>query len=84
VEYKPTNSSNDETFGGKTLIDLDISYDLAKGFTLSAGANNVFNTFPDKHQKAGNYSNGRFPYSRRVTQFGINGGFFYTRLTLSL
>ncbi len=84
VEYKPTNPANDETFGAKVLIDLDLSYELIKGLTLSAGANNIFNTFPDKQQIPGNISNGRFVYSRRVTQFGMNGGFYYGRLQLSL
>ena len=44
------------------------------------GANNILNTFPDKHTKDANISNGNFPYSRRVTQYGMNGGFYYARL----
>jgi len=48
------------------------------------GGSNIFNTFPDQQQKATNISLGRFIYSRRVTQFGINGGFYYARLQLSL
>jgi hypothetical protein len=34
--------------------------------------------------KAANINFGRFVYSRRVTQFGMNGGFYYARLLLSL
>ncbi|RMD99019.1 MAG: ferric enterobactin receptor, partial [Calditrichaeota bacterium] len=84
IKYRPTNPQNDETFGAKTLFDVDLAYQFAKNLTLSIGANNVFNTFPDKHKKTANYSKGRFPYSRRVTQFGMNGGFYYTRLQLQL
>ncbi len=84
VLYKPTNSANDEDFGAKTLFDLDISYDLLNGTTLTVGGNNIFNTFPDEHEKDSNISNGRFPFSRRVTQFGMNGGFYYARLSLNL
>jgi iron complex outermembrane receptor protein len=84
IEYKPTNSDNDETFGAKTIIDMDISYELAKGVRVAFGANNLFNTFPDEHQKDANLSNGRFVYSRRVTQFGSNGGFYYGRIRLTL
>lgn len=84
VYYKPTNPANDETFSAKTLFDLDVTYELFDGLLFSIGGNNILNTFPDKHQKLANYSNGRFPYSRRVTQFGINGGFYYTRLSLNL
>jgi len=38
----------------------------------------------DRQVHAVNESFGRFVYSRRVTQFGMNGGFYYARLLLSL
>ncbi len=84
VEYRPTNPANDEVFSPKTIFDLDFGYDITDYVRLSIGGTNIFNTFPDKHQKASNYSNGRFPYSRRVTQFGMNGGFYYARLQFNL
>jgi len=84
IYYKPTNPDNDEVFSAKTLFDLDIGYVIIPGLKLSVGANNILNTFPDEHQKKQNRSNGRFVYSRRVTQFGMNGGFYYARLVMNL
>ena len=84
IYYKPTNPKNDEVFSAKTIFDVDLSYEVMRGLRLSVGANNLFNTFPDKHKKPANISSGRFPYSRRVTQFGMNGGFYYARLSLNL
>ena len=84
IKYLPTNPENDEEFSAKTLFDLNLSYHITPRSTFTIGANNVFNTFPDKHEKAANYSLGRFPYSRRVTQFGMNGGFYYARVLLRL
>ena len=84
VLYRPTNPDNDEDFGAKTLFDVDLGYEVSQGVTLIVGANNVFNTFPDRHAKAANISNGNFPYSRRVTQFGMNGGFYYARVAFTL
>ncbi|MBX2821443.1 MAG: TonB-dependent receptor [Rhodothermaceae bacterium] len=84
IHYRPTNSDNDEKFSSKTLFDFGVSVEILPGATLQAGANNLFNTFPDHHEKAANYSSGRFPYSRRVTQFGTNGGFYYAKLKLTL
>jgi len=85
IQYKPTNPANDQTFDAKVLLDLDLSYEVFDGVRLSVGANNILNTFPDTHDPNGpNYSNGRFVYSRRVTQFGMNGGFYYTRFSLNL
>ena len=74
--------ANDETFGAKTLLDVDLSCKVSSGIRLSVGAQNLLNTFPDEHQKDANRSDGRFVYSRRVTQFGTNGGFYYARLSL--
>ena len=84
IFYRPTNSANDEEFGAKVLIDLDLSYEVMEGVRLSVGANNLLNTYPDPHMKASNFSNGRFVFSRRVTQFGMNGGFYYTRMSFNL
>jgi len=84
IYYKPTNPNNDEVFGAKTLFDLDVGYKVIPGLKLSVGGINLLNTFPDKQQKLQNISNGRFVYSRRVTQYGMNGGFYYVRLVLNL
>jgi len=85
IEYHhPSDPTLNEHFGAKTLFDLDLSYELRGGVRLAVGANNVFNTYPDPQTKAANINFGRFVYSRRVTQFGMNGGFYYARLLLSL
>jgi iron complex outermembrane recepter protein len=84
VHYRPDLPDNDEDFGAKTLFDAEVSYELVEGLRLSAGGENVFNTFPDQNQKAPNTSNGRFIYNRNVSQFGWNGGFYYAKLRLTL
>lgn len=83
VNYKPDNPDNDETFGAKVLFDLDVGYQFTKNVLLTIGADNLFNTFPDPQTKAPNISSGRFIYSRNVTQFGQNGGFYYAKLELT-
>lgn len=42
------NPSIDQTFSGKFVTDLVIGYDLCKGTTLSVGANNLFDVYPDQ------------------------------------
>ena len=83
VLYKPANPANDEVFGAKVLVDLDVSYQISPAVQLTVGADNLFNTFPDKNTKDPNLSFGRFVYNRNVSQFGQNGGFYYTRLGLT-
>jgi len=84
IFYRPTNEANDEEFGAKVLVDTSIGYELANGVTFQVGGNNVLDTFPDKHTKDANIGSGNFPYSRRVTQFGMNGGYYYARLGVVL
>lgn len=83
VRHKPDLSINDESFGGKTLFDVDLGYQVTKNLHLSLGAENLLNTFPDEQTKDANISLGRFVYSRNTSQFGLNGGFYYGKLVLS-
>ncbi|NJM91200.1 MAG: TonB-dependent receptor [Myxococcales bacterium] len=83
VRSKPDLSINDEEFGAKTLFDVDLGYQVAKNLRLTVGAENLLNTFPDKQTKEANISSGRFVYSRNVSQFGQNGGYYYGKLQLT-
>lgn len=74
-----------QTFGAKTVIDLSASYQLTDNVRLSIGANNAFDTYPDKYNntrdgfvgQASSYANGQIPYSRNSNQFGFNGAYYY-------
>jgi iron complex outermembrane recepter protein len=81
VVYRhPTMRAADETFGAKVTLDADLGYQLPAGLKIAVGASNLLNTFPDEQKHPANISDGQFIYSRRVTQFGVNGGFYYLRL----
>ena len=83
VRYQADLTVNDEEFGAKVLFDVDLGYQFTKNLHLSVGADNVLDTYPDKQVKGSNISLGRFIYSRNVSQFGQNGGFYYGRLELT-
>ena len=69
----------DETLTPRTILDLELGYRLVRGVKLSVGANNLFNSYPDRlkpvNQAAGSLYNAYAPY-------GISGGFYYGRLNL--
>ena len=77
-----------QRFGAKFTSDLDVSYTFAEHYTLTVGANNLFNTKPDRI--APSASNPIFAltnstgdgqiYPRSGGPFGINGGFWYARV----
>jgi iron complex outermembrane receptor protein len=74
----------DQTFGGKLLTDISLSYSPVKIATITIGANNLFDVYPDKQTHYTNTSSGRFTYSRAVSQFGFNGRYLFARLSVNL
>ena len=77
-----------QTFGSKFVSDLDVSYTFMDRYTLTVGANNLFNTYPDKikatttnpiYALTGGLNDGQV-YPRSGGPFGINGGFWYVRI----
>jgi iron complex outermembrane receptor protein len=73
----------DQVFSPKVTTDVTVSYDFSKGLTFTLGGNNIFDVYQDIHTHSGNFSLGRFVYSRRVQQFGFNGAYFFARIRFS-
>lgn len=74
----------DQTFAPKTILDFTLSYQIAKFVNLAVGANNVLDSYQDRHEHSNNQSSGRFVYSRRVQQHGFGGRYIFARLRFSL
>lgn len=74
----------DETFDAKIVTDASIGVRAAKWLNITVGANNIADIYPDRLMKVGNTGEGRFVYSRAATQFGFNGGYYYTNLNFDL
>jgi iron complex outermembrane receptor protein len=79
-----------QTFGSKFVTDLDISSTFMDHYTLTVGANNLFDAYPDKiaptttnpiYQLTNSLADGQV-YPRSGGPFGINGGFYYVRLAI--
>jgi iron complex outermembrane receptor protein len=74
----------DQTFSSKTITDLSLGYEIIKQFTITIGANNLFDVYQDVHNHSNNMSTGRFIYSRRVQQMGFNGRYIFARMSFNL
>jgi iron complex outermembrane receptor protein len=95
VTYRhASDATNDATFGGKTLTDINFSYGLTDNVNVSLGVNNLFNIYPDTFSEAysdnGGVPNdrnldfvGRFKYPWQTTQFGIDGTRVFTKLVFT-
>ena len=78
--YYEVNPEITIDYPSRTLLDLEAAHTIVTGWTLTVGAQNVLNTFPEEYPGAaagvGN-TYGQF------TPFGFNGGFYYTKLGYS-
>jgi iron complex outermembrane receptor protein len=91
----PTNAvgSLDQTFSPKWITDVSASYDV-KHVTVSVGADNVLDVYPDRNSNNGVISSiaaenggtsnfGMFPYNA-ISPFGFNGRFIYAKVAVGL
>ena len=91
----PTNAYGplDQVFSPKWVSDVSGSFTRDR-LTLTVGADNVFDVYPDRNNNNGNYATlatenggtanfGIFPYAG-ISPWGFNGRFVYTRLAVGL
>ncbi|SNT18949.1 iron complex outermembrane recepter protein [Azospirillum sp. RU38E] len=72
-----------KTFGSEWLFDTEVSYTFYEQVTLSVGAQNLFDNYPDKLNKtaAGTYAVGQvYPDTSPI---GYDGGTYYVRLKVA-
>ena len=66
TEAVPT-IENQQVYGTKLVTDLSFGYNMSESLTVTVGANNLFDIYPDRAEEAfNNRSSGRFDWSRRI------------------
>ena len=81
--FNSADPSTDEFFSAKILSDVSLTYSAAKWITLTAGANNVFNVYPDGVVHDANKNAGILIYSNEAAPFGYNGGYYFVSMAFS-
>ncbi len=77
-DERPIPFGADGCYGDTWLFDVEVAYTFRDRFTVTIGADNVFDDYPDTDALYPDFSNGRiYPNS---SPFGFNGGFWYVRL----
>ncbi|HEV8236893.1 MAG TPA: hypothetical protein VGP84_19920, partial [Gemmatimonadaceae bacterium] len=74
-----TTAAGDQTWDPKWVTDLALSFGPVTRATITLGADNIFNTYPDPTITP-NTNSGILPYSG-IAPFGINGRFIYAKLS---
>ena len=78
-QYTESSSveSGDRTFGAKWVADLELGYALSDHVNVSLGANNLFDTYPDRNGIIASDGSGAYG---SFAPFGLSGGFYYARV----
>jgi iron complex outermembrane receptor protein len=72
-----------ENFSSKILTDVSLSYSLRKWTTVTIGANNIANIYPDRLKHYANTSQGGWVYNPEASPFGFNGGYYFVNLSFN-
>lgn len=78
-----TDNSIDVYNDPRLITDLSVGYKFSDDLSLTIGANNLFDIYPDVVDDAF-LSSGRFLYSRRSPQFSFGGRHLFGRLLFTL
>jgi len=70
----------EQTYGAKTSVDLEVSYDITDNFQVALGGNNIFDEYPDRSIADIAYFDA-LPYDI-LSPVGINGTYWYSRARL--
>ena len=78
--YYESDPDNTIDYPARTLFDVEAAHTFADRWTLTLGAQNVLNTYPEEYPGAAAGVGNRFG---QFTPFGFNGAFYYSRLGYS-
>ena len=72
-----------ESFSSKILTDININYKPNAWLTITAGANNILDVYPDRLKNYRLTGQGNSLYSNGATPFGFNGGYYFLTLAFN-
>ena len=77
------DTSRDEAFSAKILTDFSITYTPKTWITITAGAINIFDIYPDPVKHPLNKNQGVLIYSNEATSYGYNGGYYFMTMSFN-
>ena len=70
-----------QRFGAVWSLDLEGQLKLSKQLTLSVGGNNILDRYPQRVRQTNNATyGGALPYNF-INPIGVNGAYFYAKLS---
>jgi len=81
IEVRRSDPEEDQVYDALFTTDIELGYNFSENVRITAGANNLFDQYPDKTFQ-GNSFNGIFQYSG-FSPSGFGGRYLYSRITLN-
>lgn len=72
-----------EFFSAKILTDISINYTPKSWLTITAGANNIFDVYPDRLKNYRNIGDVTWGYSNAASPFSYNGGYYFVSMAFN-
>ncbi len=72
-----------ETFSPRILTDISFNYSPKNWVTLTVGANNIFDVYPDRLKNYENTIQGIWVYSPEASPFAFNGGYYFMNMSFN-
>ena len=79
--FSPGDASDQYEYSSSVLVDLELNLTFAENYTVTLGAENLFDELPDAEQEPVSQFLG-VQYAL-TSPYGFNGGFYYLRLRAS-
>lgn len=75
-----------QTWGAKVLTDVAFTYEINDAFSVTIGGLNVTDEYPDEWDTVNAFPFPQlgFTYGWETLPFGINGGYYFTRLNFTM
>ena len=83
IVFDSNDITRDEFFSPKILTDFSINYTPKPWITLTTGANNIFDVYPDHLRNSLNTGEGMFIYAPEASPFGFNGGYCFLNIAFN-
>jgi iron complex outermembrane receptor protein len=80
IHYAPRPK---ETFSPKIITDVTVRYAPKSWVTITTGANNIFDVYPDRIKNYGNTNEGLYLFAMESSPFGFNGGYYFVSMSLN-
>jgi len=72
-----------QRYDARWITNTAVNYRIG-AWTLTAGADNLFDTYPSKIKSSNDqYLRNELPYDTGLSPFGANGAYYYTRVNYS-